>query len=232
VAALLFGGQVALSMIAGAGAGQPMVALLLGCVAAAITVQVANGALQGLLDRLTFAGSPQIQRELADLRASAEALPRRDPGLDMASLDDEEFARLTRRALSHYGDLPRLASSPLAQLPLITARLADRSASDQPLERAAELKALLAESIARLRPRGAAAFGTSDEWRHYNVLHFPYVAGLRPYSRRADHTGLDPVARQALEWLATQVPERTLYNWQRAAARLVAADLRAQVQKG
>jgi hypothetical protein len=128
--------------------------------------------------------------------------------------------------------LPRLASSPLAQLPLITARLAARGALDQPLERAAELKALLAESIARLRPRGAAAFGTSDEWRHYNVLHFPYVSGLRPYSRRADHTGLDPVARQALEWLATQVPERTLYNWQRAAARLVAADLRAQLQKG
>jgi oxygen-independent coproporphyrinogen-3 oxidase len=36
----------------------------------------------------------------------------------------------------------------------------------------------------------------------------------------------DPAARAALEWFRTAVPERTLYNWQTAAARLVARDLR------
>jgi hypothetical protein len=225
-AATLFGGQVGLAMLAGAGAGRPMLALLLGCVAAAVAAQVLGGPLQGLLDQLAFASSPRLRQARAELRAGAAALPRQDPDLDLDSLGEAEFARLTRRAFGHYGDLPRLAASPLTRLPALGARLAARGAPDQPLERAAELKALLAERVARLRPRGAAGFGTSDEWRHYNALYFPYIVGLRPYSRRAEHAGLDADARQALEWLATQVPERTLYNWQNAAARLVAADLR------
>jgi len=55
--------------------------------------------------------------------------------------------------------------------------------------------------------------------------------GLKPYSRRSanghdDHTG--PAAREALAWLRASVPERTLYNWQNAAAALVAQDLRAR----
>ena len=70
------------------------------------------------------------------------------------------------------------------------------------------------------------SFGTSDEWRYYNVLYFPYVAGLRPYRRGASRTGLGPLERRAFDWFVTQVPERTLYNWQTAAAKLVADDLR------
>ena len=63
-------------------------------------------------------------------------------------LDDETFTRLTRRALGHYGDLSKLVASPLTQLPVIDERLAARGAPDQPLERAVELKALLADRIA------------------------------------------------------------------------------------
>jgi hypothetical protein len=125
------------------------------------------------------------------------------------------------------GDLPRLASSPLTRLPGVEQRLAARGAPDQPLERAAELRALLTESIARLKPRDGGDFGTSDAWRHYNALHFPYVVGLRPYRRRPSHNGLDPTAQQALDWFGAQVPERTLHNWQNAAAKLVAEDLRS-----
>lgn len=226
-AALIFGGQVALAILLGAGAGLPLVALLLASVAAAIALQVLAGPIQALLDRLAFPQAPQLQRARAELRASAEALPRLSDELDPAALDEAELARLTRRALSHMGDLPRLASSPLTRLPAVAARLRERGAADQPLERAAELRALLAERIGRLKPREGGEFGTGDAWRHYNALYFPYVAGLRPYSRRADHGELDPVRRQALEWLATQVPERTLYNWQNSAARLIAQDLRA-----
>ena len=40
--------------------------------------------------------------------------------------------------------------------------------------------------------------------------------------------GLDPVARQAWQWFVTEVPQRSLHNWQNAAARLIAADLRSQ----
>ncbi len=226
-AALIFGGQVTLAILLGAGAGLPLVGLLLASVAAAIALQVLGGPIQSLLDRLAFPQAPDLQRARADLRASAEALPRLSDELDPAALDEAELARLTRRALSHMGDLPRLASSPLTRLPAVSARLRDRGSPDQPLERAAELRAMLAESIGRLKPREGGEFGTGDAWRHYNALYFPYVVGLRPYSRRADHGELDPIRRQALEWLATQVPERTLYNWQSSAARLIAQDLRA-----
>jgi hypothetical protein len=186
--------------------------------AAAIAAQIFAGALQSGLDRLAFAQLSGLRRARADLRAAAEALPRVDAELDLANLDTAEFARLTRRALSHYGDLPRLAANPLTRLPRVAARLADRAAPNDPLERAAELKRLLAEGIARLKPH-AGNFGVSDEWRYYNALYFPYVIGLKPYSRRNQQNHLDPPAAVALAWLQQTVPERTLHNWQNAAAR-------------
>lgn len=224
--AVLFGGLVALAMALGAEATPPMLALLLATVAAAVAVQTLADPLQGLLDRLAFAGAPGLRAARAELRESASALPRLNEQLDPLALDDDAFARLTRRALSHFGDLPRLAASPLTRLPLIDARLAARGAPDQPLERAGELKQLLEESIARLKPRGTP-FGTTDAWRYYNALYFPYVVGLRPYSRRSAQNGLDPLAKQALDWFSETVPERTLHNWQNAAAKLVAQDIRA-----
>ncbi|NIW45128.1 MAG: hypothetical protein GWN30_10315, partial [Gammaproteobacteria bacterium] len=91
------------------------------------------------------------------------------------------------------------------------------------------LRILLAESIDRLKPDSDAEFGTTDAWRYYNALYFPYVAGLRPYSRRADHDRSDPVIRAALDWFQVQVPERTLYNWQTEGAQLIAQDLREMI---
>src|SRR5690606_39598082 len=117
-------------------------------------------------------GKPPLRADRAALRQTEAALPRRsDHPLD--SLDDEMFARLTRRALGHYKDLSKLMASPLTALPEIDERLAARGAPDQPLERANELKALLAERIAALKPRGGGDFGTTEEWRYYNSLYFP-----------------------------------------------------------
>ncbi|MEV8441251.1 hypothetical protein AB0425_28065 [Actinosynnema sp. NPDC051121] len=212
--AAVFGGQVALFL------DERLVPLLYGTVAAAIAVQVLANPLALLVDRVAV---PDVAAERAELRDAAEALPRR------AALDPAEFVKLTRRALSNYGDLGKLVASPLTQLPVIDARLAARGASDQPLERAAELKSLLLESISRLKPRDGD-FGTSDEWRHYNALYFYYVVGIRPYSRRTKREDLDPQARRALAWFVNQVPERTLHNWQNAGAKLVAEDLSAQVE--
>lgn len=224
--ALLFGSQVAAAMALGGGATPELVTLLLGTVAAAITVQVLGRPLAAALDRAAFPGDPQLQHARAELREVADALPRRGP---LTELDDDAFTRATRRALAHYGDLGKLVNSPLVTLPAIDARLAARGAPDQPLERARELKALLLGSIQRLKPRDGD-FGTSDEWRFYNALYFSYVVGIRPYSRRARHDGLDPDGRRALEWFARQVPERTLYNWQNAAAKVVATDLRSGLE--
>ena len=204
----------------------PMLSLLLATITAAIAIQTFADPVQTAVDRLAFAAFPQLRQARAELRAAAQALPRVNESLELKALDDGEFVRLTRRALSHMGDLPRLATSPLTRLPLIEVRLAQRGARQGTLERAAELKALLAESIARLKPRGQDDFGSSEEWRYYNALYFPYVVGLKPYSRRTEHDGLDPAAEEALDWFRTYVPERTLYNWQNAAAKLVAQDLR------
>lgn len=227
VVALLFGGQVLIGM-AFTGERIAMVVLLFTSLATAIGINVLADPLAGVLDRLAFARSPDLRADRAVLRRTEAALPRRAAN-PLHDVDDETFARLTRRALGHYGDLAKLMANPLTALPVIDDRLAARGAPDQPLERANELRAVLAERIDRLKPRGAGDFGTTEQWRHYNSLYFPYVAGVRAYAQNATPAGLDPVARRAWQWLATEVPQRSLHNWQTAAARVIAADLRSSL---
>jgi hypothetical protein len=229
--AVLFGGQalIGLAVTRGEPTAQAVLsALLFSSLAIAVAVQVLADPLAGVLDRLAFARSPALRADRATLRHTGAALPLRsvDPLLDV---DDETFARLTRRALGHYGDLTKLVASPLTALPVIDERLAARSAPDQPVERANELKAVLADAIGRLKPRDGGDFGTTEQWRHYNSLYFPYVAGVRAYAQNATASGLDPTARQAWQWFVTEVPQRSLHNWQNAAARLIATDLRGRV---
>ncbi|GAA3669009.1 hypothetical protein C8D87_111267 [Lentzea atacamensis] len=202
--ALLFGSQVVLF-------GGPDL-LVHTTVAAAIAVQVLANPLASVVDRLAV---PAVAAERAELREAADSLPKRRP---LVTEDEAEFARLTRKALSHYGDLGKLVASPLIAL----------TEPGPPLDRAAALKNLLLTSIQRLKPADGD-FGTSDEWRYYNALYFYYVKGIRPYSVRTKREDLDAEDRRALQWFVTQVPERTLHNWQNAAARLVAADLMAGV---
>jgi hypothetical protein len=196
-------------------------------VALAIAATVFAGPLAGLLDRVVFFSSPRLRAERAELRTTEAALPLCSAS-PLDDVDDDTFARLTRRALGHYGDLGKLVASPLTQLPEIDARLAARGAPDQPLERAAELRSLLGDRIDRLKPRDGGDFGTSEQWRYYNALYFPYVVGVRAYAQNATAAGLDPVARQAWQWFVTDVPQRSFHNWQNAGARLIATDLRAQ----
>lgn len=196
--------------------------------AIAIAAAVFAGPLAGLLDRVAFSGSPRLRADRAALRTTEAALPLCSPS-PLDDVDDETFARLTRRALGHYGDLAKLVASPLTALPEIDSRLAERGAPDQALERAAELRSLLSERIARLKPRDEGDFGTTEQWRYYNALYFPYVAGVRAYAQNTTAAGLDPVARQAWQWFVTEVPQRSFHNWQNTAARLIAADLRAPV---
>lgn len=233
----VFGGQVALALLLGAGPRPALTGLLLGVTAGAIALQAFWDPLQRALDRIVLGDRSPVGENRAALRAAASGLTRQPATGDVLTLPDEEFAAATRRALSHFGDLPKLAASPLTRLPVVDRRLASRGAPGDVLERAAELKTLLVESIGRLKPPGGDDFGTTDEWRHYNALYYPYVLGLKPYSRRlvadapvSHAAGQDHSATAALRWLRTQVPERTLFNWQRAAAQLVAQDLRQRAQ--
>ncbi len=227
VVAMLFGGQ-ALIGLAVTEQQTPLTVLLFTSLAIAIAINVLADPLAGLLDRVAFSRSPALRADRAALRHTEAALPLRSTS-PLDGVDDDTFARLTRRALGHYADLSKLVASPLTALPIIDERLAARGAPDQPLERANELKALLADRIARLKPREAGDFGTTEEWRYYNSLYFPYVVGVRAYAQNATAAGLDPVARQAWQWLVTEVPQRSLHNWQNAAAQVIAADLRGNL---
>ncbi len=222
---LVFGGQVALVMSI-IGVSLPMLGLLLGMIVTSILVQAFSDQAQTLIERIAFFRWARLRNARADLRAVANALPRTTDMLSLDQLSDDEFARHTRRALSHFGDLPRLASNPLIYLPAIDTRLVQRHAPDNTLERAVELKTLLAESVARLKPRNKGDFGTTNEWRHYNALYYPYVVGLKPYSVRAANDDVEDELSEVLRWFNASVPERTLYNWQTAATKLVAQDLR------
>lgn len=229
--AILFGVQVLIAMALSADRGRGMVLLLLGVVAMAIAVQVFADPLAMLIDRVIFARAPRLWHSRADLRAVTSGLARVEEDPALPAPNDAEFVRLTRRALSHYGNLPRLAANPLTHLSLVEARLVARGVALNPLERAAELKMILAESIERLKPRDGSEFGTTDAWRYYNALYFPYVVGLKPYSRRVMGGFEDnEINQRAFEWFATMVPERTLYNWQNAGAKLVAEDLGRQCE--
>src|SRR6478672_2942334 len=227
VVALLFGGQ-ALIGLAVTQEQTALTVLLFTSLAIAIAINVLADPLAGVLDRLAFSRSPVLRADRAALRSTGAALPLRS-GNPLDDIDDDTFVRLTRRALGHYGDLSKLVASPLTALPTIDERLVARGAPDQPLERANELKALLADRIARLKPRDGGDFGTTDQWRHYNSLYFPYVVGVRAYAQNATAAGLDPVARQAWHWLVSEVPQRSLHNWQNAAARVIATDLRSNL---
>ncbi|NEE03369.1 hypothetical protein [Phytoactinopolyspora halotolerans] len=224
--ALVLGGQFGLVAV---GTADPdgLLPLAFGVVGTAVAVVTLASPLQAVLDRLVFAGAAEVRTQRAELRDAADALPRRNEHERLAKLDDDGFARLVREALRHYGDLGKLLANPLTALPAIDKRLVERGREDHSLDRAIELKAMLLECIERLKPPDQE-FGTSEEWRHYNALYFPYVAGLRPYRRQPDLSGMDETSRRAFDWFRRYVPERTLYNWQNAATRVVAADLRTR----
>ena len=220
----IFAGQVGFVIAIQTGLTEGMRILLTTTILASILLAVFGNTLEARLDRLAFSRLQPVQEARLRLIAESAILSRKDLQIDLAALNEEERARLTRRALSHFGNLTRLASSPLTQLPAIDRRLKARQAPDTTLERAAELKSLLTGSILKLKPQNGKEFDTTDEWRFYNALFFPYVKGLRPYSRSREKDWVD-FEKEAADWFQAFVPERTLHNWQNMGAKLIANDL-------
>jgi hypothetical protein len=224
LAILLCGGPAMLTMLAAPGRDAVtvlqfvLVAMVLGAVGLAAQ-------LRGGLDRLAFLQEDRLRLSRRALLLAADALPRRRERHQMLALDADEFRRLTRRALDDFGDVGRLLRNPLVDLPTVDRRLAARGpgVADQPLARAAELRAVLSEHVARLQPAGV--FGTTEEWRFFNALHYCSVRGLRPYQRGPQPEGLDRDARRAIDWFRRYVPRRSLRRWQAEGAAMVAAQL-------
>ena len=206
---LLFGGQVALAIL-WLGLSPALLVLLFGLLGTGLCLVV-------------FAAHLRSNPAAEALETSERNI---DPGIDFTALSKADYVRYTRRALSYLDDLPRLASSPLTHLPLIEARLLNRKAHIDTLARADELKQVLIESIDRLKPKSESAFGTTDDWRYYNAVHFPYVVGLKPSRRRQSKDGLAAHEIEALDWFRREVPERTLHNWQKKSSELIALSLR------
>ncbi|MEV6487032.1 hypothetical protein AB0M20_00130 [Actinoplanes sp. NPDC051633] len=180
------------------------------------------GPTRRFLDRIAFPHDDRLRQDRAALLLLAEAMPRRRERHTLIALDQEEFRRLTERALEDYGDLGRLLRSPLIDLPTVDRRLTGQNA-EKPLARALELRAVLQESVARIKPDGL--FGIGEDWRHYNALYYCCVLGLRPYERHPETDGLDRDARRALDWFRRYVPRSSLREWQREGAEMVAARL-------
>jgi hypothetical protein len=221
---LSFAGQVGFVIAIQTGPTEGMRTLLITTIFASILIAVFGNTLENKLDGFAFSNIQAVREARARLITESAILTRKDARINLSALDEHERSRLTRRALSHFGNLTRLASSPLTGLPVIERRLKARNTPDTTLDRAAELKSLLMEAIQKLKPKSEKEFATTDEWRFYNALYFPYVAGLRPYSRNQEKE-LAAYEREAMDWFRSFVPERTLHNWQNAGARLIANDL-------
>lgn len=228
---LIFGGQVALVMRFATGVSFVMLNLLFGTVLTAVVIQAFSRQFAELVDRIAFATFPAIRKERAQFRATSEAAARQDETATPLMLSGDEFAKLTRRAIGEMGNLPRLAANPLTQLPLIRHRLTENGQDINTLSQANELKQLLRSCIEQLKPIGGEPFSPTDEWRHFNALYYPYVVGLRPYRRYFSKSDLSNGEQQALAYFQQNVPPRTLYNWQQAAARLISQDIREQSRK-
>ena len=101
---------------------------------------------------------------------------------------DEQVRNLATKLLSSgYDDLPERERRVLGR---IAARAAISRNINDSFHRDLSFGDRLADRIAALKPRDGADFGTTEQWRHYNSLYFPYVVGVRAYAQNATAAGL------------------------------------------
>jgi hypothetical protein len=217
---LLAGGPAILTMFV---TSSRLVAILqFGVVGVVMTVIGLGGPVHRLLDRVAFWSDERLRGDRHALLLLGEAMPRHRERHRLIATTEADFLRFVRQALESYGDAGRLIRSPLTDLPAVDRRMISKS-GEQPLARALELRHVLQEAVADLRPSGP--FGTGEEWRYYNALHFCFLLGLRPYARRRRTDGLDREARLTIEWIRQYVPRHLLRRWQSEGTAKVALKL-------
>ena len=100
-------------------------------------------------------------------RAPAAAL------LDPNPIYTPEFEAWVKEALSHYWGGPKLTTSPLMRLRVVSDAL--HHAGDDPTK---ALRLVLGQAMERLRPEGKQTF-TAPEWLLYNILELRFVQGRK-----------------------------------------------------
>jgi hypothetical protein len=147
----IFAGQVGFVIAIQTGLTEGMRMLLTTTILASVFIAVFGNTLEARLDGFAFPQAPSVRERRARLITESAILSRKDPQIDLSTLNEEERSRLTRRALSHFGNLTRLASSPLTQLPAIEQRLKSRDVSDTAGRRGTQV--VVTESILKLKPQ-------------------------------------------------------------------------------
>ena len=87
-------------------------------------------------------------------------------------VDDPEFPRWVRDALSHYWGGPKLTHSPLLSLQVV------ERAAEEHGGRVNALRAVLQRAIEGLRPEGDRSM-TAAEWLLYNILELKFIRGYK-----------------------------------------------------
>ena len=179
--------------------------------------------------------TPLVRQERSAARAYEAALAVQPAGPHPDLATTKAFDDAVRRALTHLSDPTKLATSPLLNLTVVAQGVRDQQLEDNRLNRAAVLKEVLLDLLDGLRPADGGGRVTSDAWRYYNCLYYPYVRGIgrrrapsvlrQLAERRKREGGPRGDLEQVLDWLL-QVDEDTFYKWQRRGSDTIAAALR------
>jgi hypothetical protein len=135
--------------------------------AAAMEDRLQQQAIFSSLELLT----PQISM-IQRLRAATRYNGKRlltEPDLPV---DDKEFSRWVKDALTHYWGGPKLTDSPLMRLNVVQDMLDEHQ--DNPSN---ALRAILRQAIEQVRPEGERRF--TGEWILYNILELKFLEGKK-----------------------------------------------------
>jgi len=184
--------------------------------------------------------TPEIQSAEPSLAPAIENyVPTPTSEFAIAGKESEKaFNDAVRKGITSLKNPPQLVQSPLLGLKVVERRLKQQGLEDNRLNRAAILKNLLIELVERLRPAENVSYGSTDAWRYYNVLYFPYIREISKKQAYAEARRLAEERRKngsrepgeiekVLEWLS-DVDEDTYYKWQRRASDTIASILREE----
>lgn len=160
------------------------------------------GAVEGLLPQITA-----LQKRRSEVQYSGEALltdPAGTPNPDTL-INNPNFSKMVKDALTHYWGGPKLTDSPLMRLQIVQTSLTEH---DGNATRA--MRAILERAIEQQRPDGERSL-TTTEWILYNILELKFVQGkrVRDVARRLAMSESDLYRKQriAIENVARAVSQ-------------------------